>query len=42
MALAIEHKTKLPFVIGTNQSGELGLSKDGNSVDRESRKSFIL
>ena len=45
MALAIEHKTKLPFVIGTNQAGELGLSKEdgeGAHLDRDQRKTFIV
>lgn len=46
MALAIEHKTRIPFVIGTNQMGELGLSKDDEGgqammIDKDSRKTFI-
>jgi hypothetical protein len=28
MAFALEYKTGLPYVIGTNQHGELGLSKE--------------
>ncbi len=48
MAFAIEHKTNIPHVIGTNQSGELGLSKEdiGDNqmitVDTEPRKVFIV
>lgn len=44
MALAIEHKTKAPFVIGTNQYGELGLSKEEDNLilDKDSRKTFTL
>jgi alpha-tubulin suppressor-like RCC1 family protein len=45
LAFAIEHKTKTAYVIGTNQLGELGLSKedeDSNAnIDRESRKTFV-
>ena len=28
MAFAIEQKSQIPYVIGTNQNGELGLSKE--------------
>lgn len=46
MAFAIEYKTKIPFVIGTNQSGELGLSKEDSLedtfIDKESRKTFLI
>lgn len=47
MAFAIEYKTKIPFVIGTNQSGELGLSKEDSMegdtfIDKESRKTFLI
>ena len=28
MAFAIEQKSLIPYVIGTNQNGELGLSKE--------------
>jgi alpha-tubulin suppressor-like RCC1 family protein len=45
LAFAIEHKTHRPFIIGTNQAGELGLSKDDNDsklIDCEARKTFIV
>ena len=47
LAFAIEHKTQVPFVIGTNQNGELGLSKDDEGdvpgvIDKDSRKTFTL
>lgn len=44
MAFAIEHKTKMAFVIGTNQGGELGLSKEdeGQLIDTEQRKVFTV
>ena len=45
MAFALEHKTQLPYVIGTNQQGELGLSKDDDApgvIDREPRKTFSI
>ena len=49
MAFAIEHKTKIPYVIGTNQHGELGLSKEelggdalSLALDTDSRKTFIV
>lgn len=47
MAFAIEHKTQVPYVIGTNQNGELGLSKEDEGdvpgvIDRDSRKTFTV
>ncbi len=44
MAIAIENKTQIPFIIGTNQHGELGLSKEEGEntvIDKEPRKIFI-
>jgi hypothetical protein len=47
MAFAIEHKTQIPYVIGTNSFGELGLSKDDEGeipgvIDKEPRKTFSI
>ncbi len=46
LAMALEHKTKTAYVIGTNQLGELGLSKEDEEnqtavIDKESRKTFV-
>ena len=51
MACALEYKTRAAYVIGTNQLGELGLSKEVSTnsqedleclvIDKESRKTFI-
>ncbi len=44
LALALEHQSHIPYVIGTNQNGELGLSKEeeGPLVDKGSRKTFVM
>lgn len=46
LAMALEHKTKTAYVIGTNQLGELGLSKEDEEnqtavIDKDSRKTFV-
>lgn len=46
LAIAIEHKNKMAYVIGTNQLGELGLSKEDEEnqcaiIDKDSRKTFV-
>ena len=44
--MALEHKTNTAYVIGTNQLGELGLSKEDEEnqtaiIDKDSRKTFV-